>query len=180
MRNVPLSASSGTRSTMRLPRLNNTGAARSPTMATGLRYEIGPRFVPSTSISPPGRAMSGSISSMRGAWLASDLIRGVIRRYSRTRPLPPMMHDQANQKRINPGRHVIHHDAQPAMQPFQLPCWPGLHNIKQTKQPESQQCMPNLDRAGDKRDPLPGHFVDYDLPRVFPAALALYNRASRN
>src|SRR5271165_6690398 len=40
--------------------------------------------------------------------------------------------------------------------------------------------MPDLDRAGGKRNPLPRHFVDYDLPRVFPATLALYNRARRN
>ena len=35
-----------------------------------------------------------------------------------TGPLPPIMHDQPNQQRINSRRHVIHHDAQTAVQLF--------------------------------------------------------------
>ncbi len=57
-----------------------------------------------------------------------------------------MMHDKPHQQRVNTRRHIIHHDTEPAMQFFQLPRRPGLHNIEKPEECKGQQHMPNLDR----------------------------------
>ena len=75
------------------------------------------------------------------------------------------MHDQTSHQSIHARGYIVHHDAQPSMQPFQLSRRPGLHNIEQTKQRKSQQSMPDLHRAHHQRDPLPCHLVDHYMSR---------------
>src|SRR6185312_4342086 len=139
MRSLPLSASAGTRIIMRRPRLITTGAARSPSMATGRRKEMAPRFVPIRSISPPGNAALGSTESMRGAGPVSDLNGEGIR-------LPPVMHNQSDDEGINSRGQIIHHDTQTAVQSFKLPHRRRFKDIEEPKKHEGQDYMPGFQR----------------------------------
>ena len=70
------------------------------------------------------------------------------------------------QLRVDPGRDVVGHDAEPAVQLLEIARRPGLHDVHRAEQHEAGDRDHRRERQREERDPLPRHLVHHHEPRV--------------